>query len=191
MDGFAPGGARWRGGGLPLTVAGFAPCVTMREVRSARRAAVSRRRSRVLSARVANVWAVSPVRRCSRSACGKTAVATLTYVYADSTAVLGPLATYAEPHCYDLCAAHSQRLTAPRGWEVLRLAPDPDTLGPTSDDLEALANAVREAARPGPVADPAELPEGWSRSVGAVTCAYCATTPDARPCMIPTSVAML
>jgi len=103
---------------------------------------------------------VSPVRRCSRSACGKTAVATLTYVYADSTAVLGPLATYAEPHCYDLCAAHSQRLTAPRGWEVLRLAPDPDTLGPSSDDLEALANAVREAARPGPDADPAELPKG-------------------------------
>ncbi len=75
-------------------------------------------------------------------------MATLTYVYADSTAVLGPLATYAEPHCYDLCAAHSERLTAPRGWEVVRLAPDPDTLGPSSDDLEALANAVREAARP-------------------------------------------
>jgi hypothetical protein len=93
---------------------------------------------------------VSPVRRCSRTACGRPAVATLTYVYADSTAVLGPLATYAEPHCYDLCAAHSERLTAPRGWEVLRLAPDPDTLGPSSDDLEALADAVREAARPVP-----------------------------------------
>jgi hypothetical protein len=73
-------------------------------------------------------------------------VATLTYVYADSTAVLGPLATFAEPHCYDLCVAHSERLTAPRGWEVLRLAPDPDRLGPTADDLEALADAVREAA---------------------------------------------
>ncbi len=88
-----------------------------------------------------------PVRRCSRAACGKTAVATLTYVYADSTAVLGPLATYAEPHCYDLCPAHSDRLTAPRGWEIIRLAPDPDALGPSSDDLEALADAVREAAR--------------------------------------------
>jgi hypothetical protein len=75
-------------------------------------------------------------------------VATLTYVYSDSTAVLGPLATYAEPHCYDLCAAHSERLTAPRGWEVLRLAPDPGSVGPSSDDLEALADAVREAARP-------------------------------------------
>ena len=80
------------------------------------------------------------------------AVATLTYVYADSTAVLGPLATFAEPHCYDLCAEHSERLTAPRGWEVLRLAPDLDALGPSSDDLEALADAVREAARPTPVA---------------------------------------
>jgi hypothetical protein len=75
-------------------------------------------------------------------------VATLTYVYSDSTAVLGPLATYAEPHCYDLCAIHSERLTAPRGWEVVRLAPDPEALKPSSDDLEALANAVRDAARP-------------------------------------------
>jgi len=88
------------------------------------------------------------MRRCSRTACGKTAVATLTYVYAESTAVLGPLAMYAEPHCYDLCQAHSERLTAPRGWEVVRLAPDPDALAPNSDDLEALANAVRESARP-------------------------------------------
>ena len=88
------------------------------------------------------------MRRCSRTACNRTAVATLTYVYADSTAVLGPLATYAEPHCYDLCTVHGDRLTAPRGWEIVRLAPDPDALGPSSDDLEALANAVREAARP-------------------------------------------
>ena len=75
-------------------------------------------------------------------------MATLTYVYADSTAVLGPLATYAEPHCYDLCDIHSERLTAPRGWEVVRISPDPESLRPTSDDLEALADAVREAARP-------------------------------------------
>ncbi|NGN68396.1 DUF3499 domain-containing protein [Streptomyces sp. A7024] len=92
--------------------------------------------------------AVSPVRRCSRTACGRPAVATLTYVYADSTAVLGPLATYAEPHCYDLCTEHSERLTAPRGWEVVRLAIAPGPARHSSDDLEALANAVREAARP-------------------------------------------
>jgi hypothetical protein len=85
-------------------------------------------------------------------------VATLTYVYADSTAVLGPLATYAEPHCYDLCAEHSNRLVAPRGWEVIRLAPDPATVGPSSDDLLALADAVREAARPRP-AEPLQVNE--------------------------------
>jgi len=95
-------------------------------------------------------------------------VATLTYVYADSTAVLGPLATFAEPHCYDLCVAHSERLTAPRGWEVLRLAPDPATLGPSSDDLEALADAVREAARPPRPADrePVEAGRQGSRQAG-------------------------
>ncbi|MEU3407742.1 DUF3499 domain-containing protein [Streptomyces sp. NPDC006670] len=91
---------------------------------------------------------MSLVRRCSRTACGRPAVATLTYVYADSTAVLGPLATYAEPHCYDLCAEHSERLTAPRGWEVVRLSDGSGPSARSGDDLEALANAVREAARP-------------------------------------------
>ena len=97
---------------------------------------------------------MSPVRRCSRTACGRPAVNTLTYVYADQTAVLGPLATYAEPHAYDLCDMHSERLSAPRGWEVLRLAPDPAAQGPSSDDLLALADAVREAARPAPPTPP-------------------------------------
>jgi len=118
------------------------------------------RRSPLGSPVLATVRPVSPLRRCSRTACGRPAVATLTYVYADSTAVLGPLATYAEPHCYDLCAAHSERLTAPRGWEVLRLAPDPAAAGPTTDDLEALADAVREAARPAPPAGPEPVEVG-------------------------------
>jgi hypothetical protein len=72
-------------------------------------------------------------------------------MYAQSTAVVGPLATYAEPHCYDLCARHSARLTAPRGWEIVRLEVT-EPAGPTPDDLEALADAVREAAKPAPAA---------------------------------------
>jgi hypothetical protein len=44
----------------------------------------------------------------------------------------------------------------------MRLAPDPDALGPSSDDLLALADAVREAARPVPAH---ELPE---QAVGLV-----------------------
>lgn len=87
-------------------------------------------------------------------------MSTLTYVYADSTAVVGPLATYAEPHCYDLCQMHSERLTAPLGWEVVRITPDPDALKPSSDDLEALANAVREAARPRYAPESDEAPVG-------------------------------
>jgi hypothetical protein len=93
---------------------------------------------------------VGLLRRCSRTACGRPATTTLTYVYADQTAVVGPLATYAEPHAYDLCDVHSERLSAPRGWEVLRLASDVEQ-GPSSDDLLALADAVREAAQPRPV----------------------------------------
>jgi uncharacterized protein DUF3499 len=77
-------------------------------------------------------------------------VATLTYIYAESTAVVGPLAAFAEPHSYDLCEQHALGLTAPRGWEVVRhdgeFAPPP----PSSDDLLALADAVREAGRPSP-----------------------------------------
>ena len=83
-------------------------------------------------------------RQCSRPACKQVALFTLTYVYRDSSAVLGPLAAYTEPHCYDLCAAHAGRLTVPRGWEVVRLPAGPAEQ--EADDLEALANAVREAA---------------------------------------------
>ncbi len=86
------------------------------------------------------------VRRCSRTGCTEYAVATLTYVYADSTAVVGPLATQAEPHSYDLCNQHAHRLTAPRGWEVVRFEGEFPAQHST-DDLTALAEAVREAGR--------------------------------------------
>lgn len=87
-------------------------------------------------------------RRCSRTACSKPAIATLTYVYGDQTAVVGPLATFAEPHTYDLCANHAEGLTAPRGWEIVRLSGEYVEPEPSHDDLLALANAVREAGRP-------------------------------------------
>ncbi len=89
-------------------------------------------------------WCVVTIsRQCSRTACGLGAVATLTYVYAEQTAVLGPLATYAEPHSYDLCARHATGLTTPRGWDIVRLDP-PEGSPPPADDLVALAEAVRE-----------------------------------------------
>lgn len=91
-------------------------------------------------------------------------MATLTYVYSDSTAVLGPLAQLAEPHSYDLCSEHAGRLTAPRGWEVVRLTPEFVPTGPTPDDLVALAEAVREAGRPRPAATaPVDTGDGVRR----------------------------
>jgi hypothetical protein len=108
---------------------------------------------------------VSSVRRCSRTACALPAVATLTYVYADRAAVVGPLAVHAEPHCYDLCEDHANRLTAPRGWEVVRHSPEHADVvrARSSDDLEALANAVREAARPTSDAAPSGPDGGTGR----------------------------
>jgi len=88
-------------------------------------------------------------------------VYTLTYVYRDSTAVLGPLAAYVEPHCYDLCEKHATRLTAPRGWDVVRLPVDP--AADRADDLEALANAVMETP---PKRRPDSEPVGQGVEVG-------------------------
>ncbi|HEY8533006.1 MAG TPA: DUF3499 domain-containing protein [Micromonospora sp.] len=98
-------------------------------------------------------------RRCSRNGCPRQAVATLTYIYNESTAVVGPLAATAEPHTYDLCEAHARSLTAPRGWEVVRHEGEFRPPPPTTDDLVALAEAVREAARPPAPPRPDELPE--------------------------------
>jgi hypothetical protein len=74
-------------------------------------------------------------------------VATLTFVYKDSTAVVGPLATASEPHSWDLCVLHAGRITAPRGWELVRHA-GPLPSHTDDDDLVALADAVREGRDP-------------------------------------------
>ncbi|MGH3249282.1 MAG: DUF3499 domain-containing protein [Trebonia sp.] len=84
-------------------------------------------------------------RCCSRTACKQPPLYTLTYVYKDSTAVLGPLAAYVDPHSWDLCEMHAARLVVPRGWDVVRLPPDPAQ--ERADDLEALANIVRDVGR--------------------------------------------
>ncbi|WP_062078069.1 DUF3499 domain-containing protein [Demequina globuliformis] len=87
-------------------------------------------------------------RQCSRTSCALPAAATLTYVYEDSTVVVGQMAAQAEPHSYDLCADHAERFTAPRGWDVVHIHQDLVDPGPSPDDLDALARAVREAGRP-------------------------------------------
>ena len=70
--------------------------------------------------------------------------------------MLGPLSRLSEPHAYDLCREHASRMTAPRGWELLRVAGGSEA----SDDLVALADAV--SPRPAPQA-PAAAPARSSR----------------------------
>lgn len=83
-------------------------------------------------------------------------MATLTFVYSDSTAVVGPLATASEPHSWDLCVSHASRITAPRGWELVRHA-GPLPSHSEDDDLVALADAVREGREM-----PTRVPTGFS-----------------------------
>lgn len=65
-------------------------------------------------------------RVCSKVRCQEQAAATLTYVYADQEAVVGPLSGNPEPHSYDLCSQHASLLRAPEGWRVVRYRPQPD-----------------------------------------------------------------
>ena len=103
---------------------------------------------------------VNTFRRCCRPGCGRPAVATLIYAYAESTAVIGPLAVEKDPHAWDLCEKHSAHITAPVGWDMVRVeqvdieedAEHDEPEEGSFDDLDeseltALAEAVREAGR--------------------------------------------
>ncbi len=69
----------------------------------------------------------------------------MTYVYADSTAVVGPLTAAHVPGAFDLCDDHMRRTSTPRGWDIIRLPlEDAPPVRMPQDDLLALADAVRE-----------------------------------------------
>jgi Protein of unknown function (DUF3499) len=57
-------------------------------------------------------------RQCSRTGCAESAVATLTYQYARSVAWLDELSDVRDPHGYDLCERHAERLQVPHGWRL-------------------------------------------------------------------------
>ena len=85
-------------------------------------------------------------RSCSRVGCRVAATMTLTYNYSESLATLSPISPFAEPHTYDLCEKHAAKLTVPHGWKFQREVISQESVGPTDDDLMAIADAVREAA---------------------------------------------
>lgn len=84
-------------------------------------------------------------RDCVRSTCQARAVMTLTFDYSQQTAVLGPLSPTPVHGAYDLCHQHAERTSPPVGWEFIRLPElDEAPAVPDSDDLMALADAIRE-----------------------------------------------
>lgn len=56
-------------------------------------------------------------RSCRRPTCHWPATASLSYRYATSQVWLVDLTPAADPSLYDLCAAHADATTVPRGWE--------------------------------------------------------------------------
>lgn len=95
---------------------------------------------------------MSEIRRCSKPGCSEPAVATFSYDYDNSTAVVGPLLPNQDPGSWDLCAKHSARITVPVGWELTRVEDividrDEDSIFGDDDDLTALAKAVDAAGK--------------------------------------------
>jgi hypothetical protein len=68
---------------------------------------------------------------------------TLTYQYAHAQVWLDPLAPERDPHAYDLCLRHADRLKAPQGWQVRdRRAPEMMDVEPAMLDPVYIALAV-------------------------------------------------
>ena len=83
----------------------------------------------------------------------------MTFDYRERSAIIGPLSSHRNPGAYDFCREHAEKLTAPRGWEVVHLTNSFSPPPPNDEELMALANAVKAAAR-NPAPRPAVHPEG-------------------------------
>lgn len=57
-------------------------------------------------------------RQCSRSGCSDAAAITLSYHYGQSQVWIDHLSPEREPHMYDMCDRHAERLSVPRGWHL-------------------------------------------------------------------------
>ena len=57
-------------------------------------------------------------RSCARPGCGRPAVATLSYAYADGVVWLEDLAAEDHPMVHDMCHLHADAVSVPRGWEL-------------------------------------------------------------------------
>ncbi|BAN03166.1 DUF3499 family protein [Ilumatobacter coccineus] len=57
-------------------------------------------------------------RQCSRTGCSDAAAVTLSYHYGQSQVWIDYLFPEREPHMYDMCLRHAERLSVPRGWHL-------------------------------------------------------------------------
>jgi hypothetical protein len=62
--------------------------------------------------------AVMSDRQCTRTGCSERAEVTLTYDYGQSHAWLEALSAERDPHTYDMCTRHAERLSVPSGWHL-------------------------------------------------------------------------
>ena len=104
-------------------------------------------------------------RQCSRTGCSEAATVTLTYQYSLAQVWLDGLAADRDPHAYDLCHRHADRLTAPQGWHVRdrrhgtrrrtrrrssprrRTSPDgPSTASLTADTLDVVVDVATKGS---------------------------------------------
>ncbi|MCI7551157.1 MAG: DUF3499 domain-containing protein [Arcanobacterium sp.] len=84
----------------------------------------------------------------------------MTYSYKEATAVIGPLSPVPQPGALDLCADHALTVTVPVGWQMVRLVTEFEPVAPSTDDLTALADAIRATSRKS-----VKLPEPARREV--------------------------
>ncbi|MCS4484053.1 DUF3499 domain-containing protein [Gleimia sp. 6138-11-ORH1] len=87
------------------------------------------------------------VRDCELTGCTNPAVATLTYNYRESTAVIGPLPAHKQPYTTELCQQHALKFNVPQGWTVIRLEYSSEPPAPSQEDLDTLAKSILETAR--------------------------------------------
>lgn len=97
---------------------------------------------------VDNGSATKTARLCSRPTCAQVAHATLSFDYATQRAVLTQLIADLTPELYDLCEAHADRTSPPRGWKLTDERYVPATQGHIfSDEAEALTALIDDMKR--------------------------------------------
>ena len=57
-------------------------------------------------------------RQCSRTGCAAPAAVSLSYDYARRSVWLDVLIEVRDPHSYDLCLRHAERISVPQGWSL-------------------------------------------------------------------------